>query len=238
MEVIILLMIVILVILIILVIMPGRKIWDVANQPNGSASDWLLTWKQTGADIPTITALAGDGNAPQIFTVDTPTIVNGHGSVNVNVYLTPEQEMISNQVTVTLNLHGQTATTIITDIACLDGDTLISTLRGWVKASDIHLGDACLQLDGRISRVIEITQDFLDGYIYQYQNSKVTYWHQIRLLHETQYVVAGRHPGLVPIRFTGPVYHFRLEKITDDLVLPGLIAESLNDLPHGQEVVR
>jgi hypothetical protein len=76
--------------------------------------------------------------------------------------------------------------------------------------------------------------------MYEYEGAILSEWHPVRLPNESKYIVAKHHPSLRPVTKKGFVYNFELENETDDILFlhSQIIAESLNNLPHGTELIR
>jgi hypothetical protein len=240
-----LIFIIFIIVIIVIVLFPVRKIEsEPISNPSiifQSDNEWLLTWKQDVDGQPTITALARDNELPEIFSYTDPVVINGNGRAIVTMRLSHDQELIGNTAIIILDLNGFSIATIAHNISCIDENVLILTQRGPIKAKYITLEDSLLQLDGTYSKILEIRFNFFEGYMYRTpNNTKFTYWHPIKFPGEEKYTVAGKHDMLQTILTSGYVYHFRLEKMTDDILFDNdnVVAESLNSLRHGEEVPR
>ena len=202
---------------------------------SGSGSTFTITWKQSVAGIPTITA-----TSLSVITEFSPgpiTVQAGNGSCVILVRANPNPA----NVIVTLTLQGYSLQFTLVDVACIDENVLIQTMRGPVKARDVCKEDQFLQLNGSYSKITEITCSPCSEQMYAIGSCLFTYWHPVRMPNESAYVVAGMHPLLkiIPAAHR-TVYNFRLESEEDDILFTEhtIIAESLNDLPHGQALVR
>jgi hypothetical protein len=202
---------------------------------SGSRSNFTITWKQTVSDLPTITSYTSNVYSfiPGPITVDQA----GNGSCIIELYVNPHPT----NVVITLTLLGYSLQFTLVDVQCIDENVYIQTMRGPVKARDVCMDDQFLQLDGTSSKVTEIICSPCSEPMYAIGPCLFTHWHPVRMPNESVYVVAGAHPLLKKVPAASrTVYNFRLESEEHDILFAEhtILAESLNDLPHGQALVR
>lgn len=166
---------------------------------------------------------------------NTPTEINGSWTASGKSYNRTGND-------VTFDVQGPINTESVTaNVNCILETCLIKTVSGAKQARHVKSGDYLVQLDGLPKRVMSIKSSFNHRPMYKSKEAFVTEWHPVRYINETQYVVAREHPLLTRVDLgTVVVYHFELEKITDDILFANdsLIAESWNNLPHGVPVLR
>jgi hypothetical protein len=128
----------------------------------------------------------------------------------------------------------------ITNVSCILENVLVLTNRGPLKAQDITIKDSLLQLDGKYKKIKRIDASLAYDDLFKCGDVILTGWHPIRKFNESEYKIARIHEGFKKYKGSGNVYNFMLESETDDILFwnSDIIAESLNDYPHGVQVKR
>lgn len=129
---------------------------------------------------------------------------------------------------------------VITGVTCVFHSVKIKTNNGIKMAKDIILEDKLEQLDGTYKSITKIEESFATNDLWAYQDVILTGWHPVRFKGENEYTIVKHHTNFEKTTFNGKVYNFQLESYEDDILFENkfLVAESLNDLSHGEKVIR
>lgn len=154
-------------------------------------------------------------------------------------------------VILTATVPDRSTSITVTDVSCIPGHVEIMTKRGPVRAEFVTMDDELMQLNFQFSKIKSIkTSFFANGTgtksLFECPNGKVSFteWHPVKLLGENVYTVAKLHPYLTERRIPKNeqsfyVYNFELESVINVILFIhdiSLVAESWNDLPHGESV--